>query len=61
MWLYKAINRGCWQIYAAYILTRRASSLDRDEVKTGLILANMKNITFPLISIIILPSVLTLC
>ena len=42
-------------------MTRRASPLDSDEVKIDLMLVNMKDNIFPLISTIILPKVLTLC
>ena len=52
---------GYWQICVHYILTRSFSPLDHDEVKTNLMLASMmKNNTFPLISTIILPNVLTM-
>ena len=52
---------GYWQICVWYILARNASPRDRDEVKTDLMLAAMKNKIFPLISITDLLKVLTLC
>ena len=51
------INPGYWQTSVEYILTRNASPLVRDDVKTNLMLANMKNDIFPLISAIIFPKV----
>ena len=48
-------------MHVEYILTESASPLDRDEVKMDLVLVNMKNNIFPLISTIILPKVLILC
>ena len=44
-----------------YILARSASSPDLYEVTTDLMLANMKNDIFPLISFIILMKALTPC
>ena len=47
-------------ICVEYIFVQSSSPLDR-EVKMDLMLVNMKNNLFPLISTIILPKVLTLC
>ena len=47
-------------MYVGYILTRSASSPDYNEVTTDLMLHNMKNTKFPLMSTMILPKVSTL-
>ena len=52
---------GYWKFCVEYILTGIAWPLEHDEVKIDLMLVNMKNNIFPLISAIILPKVLTPC
>ena len=52
-------NPGYGQICVNPILTRWASPPDRDGIKTDLMLANMKNDIFPLISTIVLPRLYT--
>ena len=54
-------NPGYWQMCVESILTRSASSPDYDEVTTDLMLTNMKNNIFPLLSTIIFPKMLILC
>ena len=54
-------NPGYWQIWIEYILTKSVAPLDHDEMKMDLLLANVKNDIFPLISTVILPKVLNLC
>ena len=44
-----------------YNLTKSASQLDRDEIEMDLMLVNMENNIYLLISTIILPKVLILC
>ena len=50
---------GYWQMCVEYIVDRGASSSYRAELKNELMLANMMNNIFPLISNIILPKMLT--
>ena len=47
-------NAGYWKFNAAYILTRGAPLLDRNEAKMDLMLVNVKNGIFHPISTIIL-------
>ena len=54
-------NPGYWQMCVESILTRSASSPNYDEVTTDLMLTNMKNNIFPLLSTIIFPKMLILC
>ena len=54
-------NPGYWQICVEHVLTRSVLPLDRDEVKTDLMLTNMKNDLCPLISTIVPKKILTLC
>ena len=69
IWLYRlsyfnhpfTTNLGFWKFCVEDILTKNASPLDRDKVTMDLMLINMKNDTFFLISTIILPKMFTLC